>query len=202
MIVNKGDSGSSVVNTSLYNDEAFSETQVDNFLSEELEGTSEEIVVQATPGYCVKKDFLEKILEYKKVLVIETGEITYRIDGNLVRNAEKEFIAQINMKNIPEGLQFEINKGDELPGTIEISLGNIEEKYQYLYLFNEHAGKYEKLNSYDDGVLVVNKGGTYLLAEDEIIEHKNLKNVLGISAVAVGGLFVIYVVVKKKYWFW
>ena len=74
--------------------------------------------------------------------------------------------------------------------------------YTRLYLYNTVSNKWQYLNSYTDGIITADTAGRYLLTT------QNLKfaNINWTFFIAAGALtvvcLIVYIAVKKRYWFW
>jgi hypothetical protein len=75
---------------------------------------------------------------------------------------------------------------------------------KYLYLYNPIKNKYERVDSFntDDKSIHLDKGGTYLLTEKKL--HCGYFNwkvgaIAGLVFVALGA---VYIVMKRRYWFY
>ena len=99
-----------------------------------------------------------------------------------------------------QGIEFELDKGKALPCSVRIDLD--VSTYTRLYLYNPTSGKWQYLNSYTDGIITADTAGRYLLT------NQNLKfaNINWTFFIAAGALtvvcLIVYIAVKKRYWFW
>ena len=84
--------------------------------------------------------------------------------------------------------------------TLDISNQITDEKY--LYLFNEAEEKYERLETEDISLLTIDTSGKYLLTSEKLskfeMDYKLIFIGCVICIVGVG----IFVVSKRRYWFW
>lgn len=150
----------------------------------------------------VSTDILSTLYQKPKSLHIVFDDYIIKICGKDIRNAGNSFSTDITLSETPEGISFSAGKGANLPGTIEIELLGIDQSLQYLYLFNDSSGEYERLNTLSANSVEVNISGTYLLSAQKIHQQRLPLYV----ALAFGALIVtvagVYIVTKKRYWFW
>ena len=74
--------------------------------------------------------------------------------------------------------------------------------YSRLYLYNEATGQWQYLNSYADSVVTTDTAGRYLLTNDTLtFVHMNMY-ALAAAGVVLVAIVVVYIAVKKRYWFW
>ena len=124
------------------------------------------------------------------VIIIFTIFITYN-----------EFLTDIELVKESGKTSFLLNKGNDLCGAISVYLE--EPKGKYLYLYNSSKEKYELLNISDKTELKLTTAGEYLLCETKMRLDKKVivYTVIGsVILLLIGGM--IYIFVKKKYWFW
>ncbi len=75
-------------------------------------------------------------------------------------------------------------------------------QYPRLYLYNEATGQWQYLNSYADSVVTTDTAGRYLLTNDTLtFIHMNIY-ALAAAGVVLVAIVVVYIAVKKRYWFW
>lgn len=151
----------------------------------------------------VSTDILAALYQKPKSLHIVFDDYIIKICGKDIRNAGNSFSTDITLSETTDGISFRAGKGANLPGTIEIELLGIDDQsLQYLYLFNDSSGEYERLNTLSANSVEVNISGTYLLSAQKIHQQRlPLYVALAFAAliVAVAG---VYIVTKKRYWFW
>ena len=67
---------------------------------------------------------------------------------------------------------------------------------------NEATGQWQYLNSYADSVVTTDTAGRYLLTNDTLtFIHMNIY-ALAAAGVVLVAIVVVYIAVKKRYWFW
>ncbi|MBO5523536.1 MAG: hypothetical protein J5986_07670, partial [Roseburia sp.] len=72
----------------------------------------------------------------------------------------------------------------------------------YLYLYHPSKDKYQLLEQDDLSNLRLTQGGKYLLAKEKISGVKIKKAAFAGGGIALLSLLLIYICLKKKYWFW
>ena len=89
-----------------------------------------------------------------------------------------------------------------MPCTVSLTVTGDNAGYSRLYLYNQATGQWQYLNSYDGGVITTDTAGRYLLTNETLtFIHVNLY-ALAAAGVALLAIVVVYIVVKKRYWFW
>mgnify|MGYP000826512495 CR=1 FL=1 len=117
-----------------------------------------------------------------------------------VYKRQSELDTMLVLTESKEGIEFELDKGKALPCSVRIDLD--VSTYTRLYLYNPTSGKWQYLNSYTDGIITADTAGHYLLT------NQNLKfaNINWTFFIAAGALtvvcLIVYIAVKKRYWFW
>lgn len=96
-------------------------------------------------------------------------------------------------------MTFNLNDGKSLCGEVTLRLNDAPKR---LYIYNESKDRYQGIQAEKDGEWPLNSTGTYLLTDEDLNSHA----VIWWIILAVGGLslvlLTIYIIVKKKYWFW
>lgn len=127
---------------------------------------------------------------------------TLSLKGADVRNTTNAFHTQVTFTPAENGLELSLQQDAALPGNVQIELHTDAANYQRLYLYNEATGKWQYLNSYENGVVTVDSTGRYLLTNNTItLIHVNWF-FLGAAGVVVVLIGIVYIVFKKRYWFW
>ena len=68
--------------------------------------------------------------------------------------------------------------------------------------YDEATGQWQYLNSYADSVVTTDTAGRYLLTNDTLtFIHMNIY-ALAAAGVVLVAIVVVYIAVKKRYWFW
>lgn len=118
--------------------------------------------------------------------------------GENVKNINKEFNTKIIFSNSNDKTSFLIG---DLFGRINIKLKNGKE-YKYLYLRDDENSKYKQLNSLKDNLFFVDGKGDYALTAKKTNSSKISPIIIIISIFVFVLIGVIYILVKKRHWFW
>ena len=134
-----------------------------------------------------------------------TGEgYILTINGADIRNTQNELDTAVAFapSATEDGVEFTLNAGSAMPCTVSLTLTGGNEAYSRLYLYNEATGQWQYLNSYAGGIVTTDTAGRYLLTNDTLtFIHMNPYVLIAAGAVLVA-IIVVYIVVKKRYWFW
>lgn len=161
-----------------------------------------EISVQADKCSTVTKAVLKKLLETSSILSIEDEAYTLIIDGSKILNFENELSTGIDISNEENGLVFNLNRGKNMPGPVSIVLEKETVKGKYLYIYNDKKDKFLLLGEIKEQELKLDEAGKYLITDKKIQKYK-----FSIMAIVIAGgvciiLGIIYIALKKKYWFY
>lgn len=156
--------------------------------------------INTSEVYVVTNEMLKYYYQNRTLLYIYGDSYTILVNGNNICNYENKLYTQIFFEETPEGIEFEVNHGEELCGEIQLIL----EKYEgnYLYLYHPSKDKYQLLEQDDLSNLRLTQGGKYLLAKEKISGVKIKKAAFAGGGIALLSLLLIYICLKKKYWFW
>lgn len=145
--------------------------------------------------------FLKVLSDSKKSVTVEDEAYELTIDGKDIKNINNKLDTEIDFLKEKNGLKFIINNGNPLPGLVKIKL-NDDNSYEYLYLYNRQKSRYQQLNYNGESEIIIDEGGTYLLTNDKLNKINVNKKILAVSGIVVFVLIIIYVVERRKYWFW
>lgn len=148
----------------------------------------------------ITPDMLKYYYQEKKTVTISGNGYCIRIRGDEICNYENELYTTILFEKTEQGVIFEINNGQELCGEIELDL--MQYNGDYLYLFNTSKEKYQLLEMQSLNNLHITQPGKYLLSKEKIKDYKVKRAVFAGSVVVLMVISGIYIVIKKKYWFW
>ena len=91
---------------------------------------------------------------------------------------------------------------DRAKAVVQITLTGENAAYSRLYLHNTASEKWQFLNSYKDGTITADTAGSYLLTNQNL----RFTNINWTFFIAAGALtvvcLIVYIAVKKRYWFW
>lgn len=199
ILVSNGDvsiSVSVIVNETGEGTETADETQK-NEINEEKRYPEK---INTSEVYVVTNEMLKYHYQNRTLLYIYGDGYTILVNGNNICNYENKLYTQISFEETSEGIEFEVNHGKELCGEIQLIL----EKYEgnYLYLYNPSKDKYQLLELDDLSNLRLTQGGKYLLTKEKISGVKIKKAAFAGGGMVLLGLLLVYICLKKKYWFW
>ena len=137
----------------------------------------------------------EKQLSRKRIGCAARGSYT------LTHSDDASFYTDIFLENKGEETSFKINNGQALCGPIYLSLDGINGKY--LYLYNSSKDKYELIDMDNTEYLKLTTAGKYRLSNERTRGGREVIQYLAFG-IALASLTssIIYIVIKKKYWFW
>ena len=125
---------------------------------------------------------------------------TLNVSGKEVKSTTSEIDTAITFTESEEGLEFELDNGRTLPCAVQLELD--VSTYSRLYLYNTISNKWQFLNSYKDGTITADTAGSYLLTNQNL----RFTNINWTFFIAAGALtvvcLIVYIAVKKRYWFW
>ncbi len=147
------------------------------------------------------KDELKYLYTQKEKVCINGTDYCLILDGKDIVNYENELLTTLECKVNEIGKELILNKGNSLPGKVTLQIDDISD-YKYMYLYNSVKDTYERIQNEDMQEITVSTAGKYLLTNKLL--DKSM--VVWCYLVAFGGIIVIlsvvYIVIKKKYWFW
>lgn len=123
------------------------------------------------------------------------------IDGKKIVNYNNELDTDIKLKKANGYTEFELNNGQYLCGEITIHIDDISGKY--LYLYNNVKHKYELVSTQNMEELKLSTPGKYMITTEKISESSKAVRyilIIGGCLILVGS--AVYVVMKRRYWFW
>lgn len=199
IIVSNGDI--SVAVSVIVNESVVYQKETEN---EQIDTIDEKVykeIIDASEQKMINSQMLRYLYETKQVLKIIGDGYVIEIDGKNIVNYNNEFFTDIELARESGKTRFLLNRGNELCGVITVYLEEPNEGY--LYLYNVSKEKYELLNISDIKELKLTTAGEYLLCETKLELDKRIIicSIIGsIILLLIGG--IIYIFVKKKYWFW
>lgn len=199
IMVSNGDSSvavSVIVNQNAVNAEE-DETPADGIVDEKLYAQS----VHVSEVEKIDKETLYHLYETQEILKISGDGYMIEIDGKDIVNYQNEFYTDIQLKKEDEGMSFYLNQGEFLCGDVRLYLAEPDGKY--LYLYNTSKEKYELIKTDNLEELKLTTPGEY-----RITDHKlSYNSVMVVYFIVIGAVVLligvgVYIVLKKKYWFW
>lgn len=150
----------------------------------------------------LSKDMLKYLYQNGKKLTVTGEGYSIIIKGEDIVNYDNEFDTNIVFTKGDKGISFILNNGKNLCGplTLKITDNNIHGKY--LYIYNETNKKYNLIETDNIKELKLNTPGKYLITTHKLSNYNvNLIVIICVSVVIIG-LFIVYIVIKRNYWFW
>ena len=199
IMVSNGDSSvavSVIVNQNTVNAEE-DEIPVEGIVDEKLYAQT----VHVSEVEKIDKDTLYHLYETQETLKILGDGYMIEIDGKDIVNYQNEFYTDIQLKKEDGGMSFHLNQGEFLCGDVRLYL--VEPNGKYLYLYNASKEKYELIQTDNLEELTLTTPGEY-----RITDHKlSYNSVMVVYFIVIGAVVLLigvgmYIVLKKKYWFW
>ena len=147
-------------------------------------------------------EMLNALHDTGRTLYLDAEGYTLRVRGTQVKNATNALNTALSFNPVSNGVEFMLNEGQGMPGKVDILLNEDTASYKRLYLYNENTQKWQYLNSYADGVVEVDTSGRYLLTNETLNTIGVNWYFLGAAGLVLLAIIVVYIVVKKRYWFW
>ena len=166
-----------------------------------IQDSSEDQVVFAQSEIpTVTGEILNALRTTGKTLCVVGDGYTLNISGKNVKSTTSEIDTAITFTESEEGLEFELDNGRTLPCAVQLELD--VSNYSRLYLYNTISNKWQYLNTYKDGVITADTAGRYLLTNQNL-RFGNINWTFFIAGgVVVIIIAIVYIVFKKRYWFW
>jgi uncharacterized protein YjdB len=148
----------------------------------------------------ISMEILKYLYKNQEILTIFGKGYQVQIHGDEIKNYTNEFRTDIELSEEDDGYSFVINDKKPLCGSIHLFLDDAS--WNYLYLYNESKQRYEMIQVEQQQELILTTAGKYLIAK-----HKMANQKMGaIIPAGAGGILlvlcIIYISVKKRYWFW
>ena len=176
--------------------------QTDPLYQQIAESEENRVVLPQSQLPQINSELLGLLRRTGKVLVVEGEGYTLTLDGSQIQNTGNTVDTALTFEQGEKGLEFTLNGGQSLPGVVEIALGGEQAGYTRLYLMNDSTGQWQYLNSYADSVLRTDEAGRYLLTNETLTFISVSWYALGGALVVLLAIVVVYIMVKKRYWFW
>ncbi|MCI8489495.1 MAG: hypothetical protein HFJ04_04480 [Lachnospiraceae bacterium] len=158
----------------------------------------EETDISETP--VITSEMLHFFYQKSRTLSVHGDGYTIVICGEDIVNDKNELCTQIAFHREAEGTVFELNEGKELCGPVTLCLD--QPVGTYLYLYNTSKGAYQLIEHVDMTNLKLTTGGNYLLAEKRLSGYRVDKMAIAGGMLCCIAAAVVYIKIKKKYWFW
>lgn len=161
-----------------------------------------EDIIYAEDEQLVTKNMLKYFYEQGEVLTIYGENYTMQIDGKKILNWENELYTKLEFKKEKGGISFNLNRGKQLCGTISVQLNKDVISGKYVYLFNPSKNKYELLKEKNIQQMELDTEGKYLITDKQLATERIKFIVIIMAFIILIVLIGVYIVVKKRYWFW
>lgn len=142
-------------------------------------------------------------LQKKKInLTINCDDYKLCIDGKDIDDHSKTFDTKVNFNRCKSGYTVKLNTNKKLPGKVYLIFKNNAYKTKYIYGFNNKLERYELISDNYQNKVLLSKGEKYLLTNKKLYKYKiNSKYFIALG-IGIAFLLGIYIVIKKRYWFW
>ncbi len=150
----------------------------------------------------ITESILLALYKSEKTLRVTAGTYDLQVSGTNLKNAKNEIKTELHLKEVPDGLEFSINEGGDLPGEITIHIPLLDSAYRYLYLYNEATKIYQRVNGMDGKILTINTSGRYLLTIERLKQDYLPLYFFLAAGTAASGCVIAYIATKRRYWFW
>lgn len=162
----------------------------------------EEVSLYQSDVPAITGEILSALRTTGRSLIVLGEDYTLRIDGTSIKSTQGGFSTALTFAPDENGLSFQLGESGALPCVVQITLTGENAAYSRLYLHNTVSEKWQFLNSYKDGTITADTAGSYLLTNQNL----RFTNINWTFFIAAGALtvvcLIVYIAVKKRYWFW
>lgn len=162
----------------------------------------EEVSLYQSDVPAITGEILSALRTTGRSLIVLGEDYTLRIDGTSIKSTQGGFSTALAFAPDENGLSFQLGESGALPCVVQITLTGENAAYSRLYLHNTASEKWQFLNSYKDGTITADTAGSYLLTNQNL----RFTNINWTFFIAAGALtvvcLIVYIAVKKRYWFW
>ena len=162
----------------------------------------EEVSLYQSDVPAITGEILSALRTTGRSLIVLGEDYTLRIDGTSIKSTQGGFSTALTFAPDENGLSFQLGESGALPCVVQITLTGANAAYSRLYLHNTASEKWQFLNSYKDGTITADTAGSYLLTNQNL----RFTNINWTFFIAAGALtvvcLIVYIAVKKRYWFW
>lgn len=169
--------------------------------TQEVESQTFDENINASEVGMIDTQMLYELYTSGKSMKVTGDGYSMIIDGKKIVNYNNELDTDIKLKKANGHTEFELNNGKYLCGEITIHIDDISGKY--LYLYNNVKHKYEPVSTQNMDELKLSTPGKYMITTEKISESSKAVRyilIIGGCLILVGS--VVYVVMKRRYWFW
>lgn len=150
----------------------------------------------------ITKEMLQFYYNKGKKVLINNDDYIIILEGVDIVNFENELETDLNIKRVEEGFTFEVNKGNDICGKIVVDFSKIITDEKYLYLYNNAKNEYEQLETENIEIITIDTAGTYFVTSNKIEEDCVPDSVFKYMVVPILLIFIVFIVIKNKHWFW
>lgn len=201
VIVNRTASASSDGDTSGDGTPA-DETPTDPVVAAIENAASDTVALSQQEAPVVSSDALNALRANNKTLVVNGDGYSLRFVGSSIKNTSAPVDTALTFTPSEHGVNFVLNNGEALPGTVEVTFTGDYAAYSRIYLYNTVASKWQFLNAFKDNTLGADTAGEYLLTTENLRFAEMDWTFFIAGGFVMVGIVVAYIVVKKRYWFW
>ena len=169
--------------------------------TQEVESQKFDENIDASEVGMIDTQMLYELYTSEKSMKVTGDGYSMIIDGKKIVNYNNELDTDIKLKKANGYTEFELNNDHYLCGEIAIHIDDISGKY--LYLYNNVKHKYELVSTQNMEELKLSTPGKYMITTEKISEStKAVRYILIIGGCLILVGSAVYVVMKRKYWFW
>lgn len=169
--------------------------------TQEVESQTFDENIDASEVGMIDTQMLYELYTSGKSMKVTGGGYSMVIDGKKIVNYNNELDTDIKLKKANGHTEFELNNDKYLCGEITIHIDDISGKY--LYLYNNVKHKFELVSTQNMDELKLSTPGKYMITAEKISESSKAVRyvlIIGSCLILVGS--VVYIVMKRRYWFW
>ena len=178
------------------------ETPTDPVVAAIENAASDTVALSQQEAPVVSSDALNALRANNKTLVVNGDGYSLRFVGSSIKNTSAPVDTALTFTPSEHGVNFVLNNGEALPGTVEITFTGDYAAYSRIYLYNTVASKWQFLNAFKDNTLGADTAGEYLLTTENLRFAEMDWTFFIAGGFVMVGIVVAYIVVKKRYWFW
>ena len=178
------------------------ETPTDPVVAVIENAASDTVALSQQEAPVVSSDALNALRTNNKTLVVNGDGYSLRFVGSSIKNTSAPVDTALTFTPSEHGVNFVLNNGEALPGTVEITFTGDYAAYSRIYLYNTVASKWQFLNAFKDNTLGADTAGEYLLTTENLRFAEMDWTFFIAGGFVMVGIVVAYIVVKKRYWFW
>lgn len=127
----------------------------------------------------------------------------YKKETKDIVNCSNELDAVLNLLRTDKGIEFELNNGKPLPGKVKIKFTDREfEALKYVYFNSKRTDTKEYFGELKKSSLKTDIEGYYYVSSEKEnrITVKAMAVIIPIAVICI--LLALYILFKRRYWFW